>query len=313
VNGATDVNDGQWHHVAGVYTGSLLRLYVDGQLDASVSATGTIATNNNNVEIGRNAGASGREFDGSIYDVRVYSRALTHAQVADIYGLVGWWKLNETSGTAAADSSGVSRNGTYANGVTLGGTGPTAGTYAASFDGTNDYVNIPSEWRNYVNGFSFAVWARPAAAGSYARFADFGAGQDQGNLTLTRQATTTTLEAGIYDGTLVGKRYIEEAGAIALGAWRRYVVSVDSTGQAKLYVDGVEVATSVSSVGLPTNLVRSNNYIARSNWAADAYYSGGMYDMRHYNRPLSIAEVLKLYGGGAGSVGVRIIEWEEIQ
>ena len=50
----TSVNDGQWHHVAGVYTGSQLQIYIDGQLNNSVASSGAITTNAYAVEIGRN-------------------------------------------------------------------------------------------------------------------------------------------------------------------------------------------------------------------------------------------------------------------
>ena len=85
VNGVVNVNDGVWHHIAGVYDGNSLDLYVDGVLDASVASTGSISTNDYNVEIGRNGQASGREFHGAIYDPRIYSRMLCPAEIQDLY------------------------------------------------------------------------------------------------------------------------------------------------------------------------------------------------------------------------------------
>jgi hypothetical protein len=61
-------------------------LYVDGQLDASVASSGSISTNNYDVEIGRNAQAGGREFHGAIYDARVYDRALCPDEILQLYG-----------------------------------------------------------------------------------------------------------------------------------------------------------------------------------------------------------------------------------
>ena len=62
-----------------------------------------------------------------------------HPVSADISsGLVGYWKLDETSGTTASDSAG-SNNGTV-NGSTF-----TTGKInnSLSFNGTSDYVSIP--------------------------------------------------------------------------------------------------------------------------------------------------------------------------
>jgi hypothetical protein len=64
--GADTVNDSSWHHIAGVYDGSNLHVYVDGVLDSSVTATGSISTNDYNVKIGENAQSTGRYFDGII-------------------------------------------------------------------------------------------------------------------------------------------------------------------------------------------------------------------------------------------------------
>jgi phage-related tail fiber protein len=40
--GGVPVNDGQWHHLAGVYDGSNLYLYVDGVEDVSTNASGSV-------------------------------------------------------------------------------------------------------------------------------------------------------------------------------------------------------------------------------------------------------------------------------
>lgn len=55
--------------------------------------------------------------------------------------LLAYWKLDETSGSSAADASGHARAGTY-NGPTLGGATFLDGTPAASFDGVNDFVDV---------------------------------------------------------------------------------------------------------------------------------------------------------------------------
>ncbi len=45
VFGTRNVNDGNWHHAAGVFDGTTLYLYIDGTLDATFTATtGTIST-----------------------------------------------------------------------------------------------------------------------------------------------------------------------------------------------------------------------------------------------------------------------------
>ena len=52
---------------------------------------------------------------------------------------LGWWKLDETSGTAAADSSGNGNNGTLTNMAPTWTTGQDVG--GLDLDGTNDYID----------------------------------------------------------------------------------------------------------------------------------------------------------------------------
>jgi hypothetical protein len=77
----TNVNDGKWHHVAGVFDGQNKKVFVDGTI---VSTPLTLGINNSSLPvcIGENNGATGRHFDGSIDEVRISSVARTDAWMA---------------------------------------------------------------------------------------------------------------------------------------------------------------------------------------------------------------------------------------
>ncbi len=84
LHGNVNVNDGEWHHAAGVYDGSKYYLYVDGELDVSKNTSGAMSISSYPVMIGANAQQSGREFEGLIDDVRVYKRALTETEILGV-------------------------------------------------------------------------------------------------------------------------------------------------------------------------------------------------------------------------------------
>lgn len=84
--GAKEISPGQWRHVAGVYDGAKMCLYVDGVLDASQEASGTINTNDTLVQIGANTDMGDRFWNGSIDDVRLYNCALDGAEIAKLAG-----------------------------------------------------------------------------------------------------------------------------------------------------------------------------------------------------------------------------------
>lgn len=71
-----------WHHIAGIYNGEQLQLYIDGKRVAASSHSGSIDHTPYPVNIGRNAEINGMEHPGqlnnSLFDnVAIYNRALT--------------------------------------------------------------------------------------------------------------------------------------------------------------------------------------------------------------------------------------------
>jgi beta-galactosidase len=67
---------GKWHHVAGVYDGKELKLYIDGEVKATRKSSAPIASCGHPVNIGRNAQYPDRTFRGLIRRVRIYNQAL---------------------------------------------------------------------------------------------------------------------------------------------------------------------------------------------------------------------------------------------
>ena len=94
--GATTLQTNTWYHIAGVYDAATQSLHVylngvldDGALQGTVTATQQNSTTTN-VAVGRRAGSTGFEFAGRIDDVRLYSRALTTAEIqADMLTSLG--------------------------------------------------------------------------------------------------------------------------------------------------------------------------------------------------------------------------------
>jgi hypothetical protein len=79
-------NGQTWMHVAATYDGATIRLYINGQLQASKNAAFQIATND--VDLGLGAEHDGyRGMSGALDDVRVYSRALSAQEISALYSL----------------------------------------------------------------------------------------------------------------------------------------------------------------------------------------------------------------------------------
>jgi hypothetical protein len=78
---------GNWYHVAGTYDGENLKLYVNGALQVSLGAQGTIDHFERDVYIGKTVEYTKLPSNtpGAIDEVRIYSRALTAAEILSLY------------------------------------------------------------------------------------------------------------------------------------------------------------------------------------------------------------------------------------
>ncbi len=143
VDGSINVNDGNWHHVALTYNFNVLSLYVDGQLDAQRTWSGTaipILPTDAEAWIGGSGGFggigtgdpnnTGRYFEGMVDEVRIWDRARTAASIqqtmnaplnGDESGLVAYYNFDD--GTAT-DQTGGGSDGTLNGGATFVETEP---------------------------------------------------------------------------------------------------------------------------------------------------------------------------------------------
>jgi len=114
----------QWVHIALVRSGTTASLYLNGILKGSQTGY-TISTGGTNFKIGNQFGALSEYYNGSIDEIRVWNVARTAAQIkagmdkpvsVSATGLVAYYKLNEGSGTTAANSTATTGlNGTLVN------------------------------------------------------------------------------------------------------------------------------------------------------------------------------------------------------
>ena len=117
---------GRWYHLAVACDGETATLYVDGEAVLSAPVQ-TDYVGYEQVRIGGEACCNGNNFPGLIREVRVWNRPLSAVEVRDLMhapppgdaeGLLGYWPLNEGSGSLVEDRSGNGRDGSLQGGVT---------------------------------------------------------------------------------------------------------------------------------------------------------------------------------------------------
>ncbi len=84
IHGGGAVANGEWHHLAGTHDGTTKILYVDGVEVARIDSP--LVLDDNTIVIGAdyNSGFLGAEFIGCLSDVRIYDRALSAPELAQI-------------------------------------------------------------------------------------------------------------------------------------------------------------------------------------------------------------------------------------
>jgi hypothetical protein len=83
LNSTSHLNEGEWYHVTGTYDGQNMKLYINGILDNSKSATGSIPITLTPVWIGDTSiYPNSRNFNGTIDEVKIYNRALSQGEIA---------------------------------------------------------------------------------------------------------------------------------------------------------------------------------------------------------------------------------------
>jgi hypothetical protein len=73
-----------WHHLAGTFDGTQVKLYLDGKLVGSRLYSGPIAVATQNLNIGRNSRYTDRLYYGLIDDVRIYHGVLPSAEISKL-------------------------------------------------------------------------------------------------------------------------------------------------------------------------------------------------------------------------------------
>ena len=201
---------------------------------------------------------------------------------------LAYYKLDETNGLTAFDSSGNGQNATLSNGPTTAWTNGifNGGMY---FNGA-DVLLTPSLITS-TNGLTIACWAKSASANWNA----YGCLISQRpSFVLSPIMGSKEMRFYIYTtNSLVDANWYPPAN-FDITQWHHYVGVCDPVSHlAALYVDGVQVATvAAPSIQPATNQV----YIGKDDYTQDTYrnFIGSIDDVRVYNYALSLAAIQAL-------------------
>jgi hypothetical protein len=292
-----------WVHVAAVCNAGTLSYYINGIFDSNASGA---CPSFNFIDLG-NDPPYGEGIQAEMDESRVYNRALTDADIAELYdytgpnSLVGWWKLDEGSGTMANDSSGSGHTGTLSSPPPAWVSGR-VGSHALSFDGANNIVDIGNGLDNldqrtvsawvYVNSFQnnrTSILAEEPTSNCGWWFTLNGIG---GNNRLEFHYCPNDGQDGIWDSP---------DNSLTTGQWYFLAASFDRTNipnnVPSIYINGVkQTITTVQAITGSTVYPETFNIAIGGNTEDSTERADAIIDdVRIYNRLLSDNEVQELY------------------
>ncbi|MFA6432512.1 MAG: LamG domain-containing protein [Candidatus Paceibacterota bacterium] len=304
------IDDGKWHFVAITLDQAtdLFTAYVDLSSYSKASAADGAITFDTFLDLGSDQrgvytgwGTVDQQYlSGSIDDARIYNRALSASELAQLYrtgaaklgvtvspntagtlgnGLVGHWTFDGPNMISnVKDSSGQGNNGFLVN-QTPTTTTPGKIGQALKFDGVNDFISIPSTGAfTFSSGITVSAWIYPTKQIDFTRQGIFENGD--GSLLLDVVSNTGQIHWG------------STASSYVMNKWYHVVGVADTNGE-KLYMNGSLIDSNGTSFsGVAQAALRIGL------WDFGTYFGGKIDDVRVYNRALSASEVQQLYNMG---------------
>jgi len=259
--GATTVSAGVWHHVAAVVDGTAnrRRIYLDGQLDASVSGSQMPAASLSAFTIGRRP--NGTSYLGGLVDeVRVSKAALYTADFVPQVSLTsttgmtkGLWKFDGQAITDpyVNDGSGLGNHGQL-SGAAYSSDVVQAARYSLSLNGADAYVTVPSTSSLSLTGpVTLEAWVKFDTTSAYQTIIakeehaqmGGGGGYELAILSTGKVRFNIWTDYNTYSS-------VTSYDPVLPGGWRHIAAVADSNGR-RIYVDGAEQGNVTVGV-LPT-------------------------------------------------------------
>jgi hypothetical protein len=236
------------------------------------------------------------------YSTRVDGYDMQHIKIGEIRwnvqvrsislhdGLVGYWPLDETSGTTIYDFSGNGNHGTTVSSPLMNQNGKVE--KAISFTGTS-YINIPSSDFLKPIHFTYSLWVNRTSTGLHQLIA-----------TKRYHWSNAPYNSFIFDYTdsnyrfcLSGTDNVQtciDSNVNLFNEWVHLATTYDGS-IVNFYVNGV----LVNSLSYSKTIIYSNE-VMRLGYAGGWTFGGLIDEVALWNRSLSGSEVKMLYNNGQG-------------
>ena len=313
------LNPSQWHHVAASLNGATLhdiKLYVDGDEVPNYTRTTNIALQTDDeepVHIGASCaeGIMSSYFKGRIDDVRIYSRALTISELRELADaaprLAAHWKLDVDFNDSVTGQNGDGINSPdWIEGIS---------GRAAGLDGVNQYVRIPHHPQLKPQlPLTLSAWIylqESGTSGLIVQTDDWNTTYSGAYLRLKSDGSDK-IALGYGDGgpnSWVSLRNKIGTTVLQPGRWYYVVGVICGPEDMSIYINGIDDGGTCGGVGSGVLHYTEHDIMIGSQDGLDAFFKGGIDDVRICNYALDRGQIQSLYqtrfadGGGIRGQG----------
>jgi len=324
---------GIWQHVAATFDLATqeIKIYVNGVdvpstlIPGASSTITSIADSNTPVRIGTFVNSLGNFdafWDGLIDEVDIYNRAFTAQEIQSIYnagsagkcttppvcfnppsGLVSWWPGEDNANDIQSGNHGTLQNGaTFAAGKV---------GQAFSFDGVDDFVEIPENGSLDLNGnFTVEAWVKPESYLAVPSPVITKYNYSGGNLANVSWQLDMLNGGNVQFGVACGTNsstdlmYQQTTNAVVSLNVFTHLAAVyqQNPPTIEIYVNGVLQASTTNG---SCNFINQNDTPVRIGKRIDsgstAFFDGIIDEVSIYNRALSASEIQSIYNAGSAS------------
>ena len=217
-----------------------------------------------------------------------------------------YWRLDETSGTAAADANGANNNGAY-NGSPTSVASLIEGetnSFARSFNGTSQYVDMSPTPFGTPASLSAEAWVKTSAAkasGGYHFLISDSSSEFNNGFSLAIDSSNRPLFVVARENILgIVTRSQATSSVTVAPNTTHHIVGSFGSGQVRIYVDGVERGSAPfsGSVTWPSGRDLRIGRPVSSTSLAQRYLQGTIDEPALYTSALAAAAVLAHYNAG---------------